>query len=82
MARTAHHRADQRTGPHHAWVRRKTYHLSKVFRPGFTGQRMVDAWQVEAPGLYRIPPHLVLDFLEALRHFRPYATDDTGDVWQ
>lgn len=82
MSRQAHHRSDYRVGPHHAWVRRKTYHLTKFGKPGFVGIRLLDSWQNVGPGLYRIPPHLVLEFVDAIRHFRPYADDQTGDVWK
>lgn len=82
MPRMAHQRSIYRTGPHHAWAQRKAYHLMKYGRPGFVGLRMVEAWRVEGPGLYRIPPHLALEFIEALKHFRPYADDQDGEVWQ
>ena len=81
MRRIATHRADYRTGPHHSWIRRKTYHLSKVMKPGHVGIRVVDAMRCERPGLYAIPPVLVMELRDAILDFRPYAEDETGEVW-
>jgi hypothetical protein len=80
--RSAHHRAINRTGPHYAWLQRKAFHLSRVFRPGLVGERLVDQMRTIRPGLYEIPPSVVLEFRAALEDFRPYARDTEGTVWR
>lgn len=81
MTRRAHHRAIHRVGPHHTWLARKNYHLGKVMSPGRVGLRMARQMVNLRPGVYEIPPCLVLEWKSALEDFRPYATDDTGEVW-
>lgn len=82
MGRQAHHRADYRIGPHHAWVRRKTYHLNKILRHVHAAKRMASSMRCLGPGIYQIPPGDRLAWLEALEDAWLYAADETGDVWR
>jgi hypothetical protein len=82
MPRTAHHRAIHRTGPHHSWVQRKAYHLGVVLAPARVGLRIRRAMRRPSTGIYQIPPGLMLEFLAALDRAEPYATDESGEVWE
>lgn len=81
MRKEPHHRVDNRTGPHHRWLRQKTYHLLKFGRPGYVSLRMVAQMRTIRPGVYEIPPALVLEWREAVADFEPYALDTEGTVW-
>lgn len=80
-ARAAHHRADFRTGPHHSWLRKKTYHLSVVFRPTRAlGAVLEELARVGFPaGFNRV---VSLRAREAYEAALPYVTDETGEVWK
>lgn len=80
--RSAHHRVIHRHGPHHSWLQRKARHLAIYGGPGFVGVRIVNETRTIRPGLYEIPPSLMLQFREAVDKFGPYATDTEGTVWQ
>ena len=81
MKKQPHHRSLFRTGPEHRWLQRKTYHLLKFGKPGFVGLRIRREMRTIRPGLYEIPPALVLEWREALADFEPYALDSEGTVW-
>lgn len=82
MARQAHHRADYRVGPHHAWVRRKTYHLNKILRLAHASHRMARSMRCVSPGVYQIPAADRLAWLNALEDAWFYACDESGEVWR
>lgn len=82
MPRMAHHRVDNRTGPHHGWCQRKAYHLMKIFKLVHASIRMAASMRCVGPGHYYIPPADRLAWLDALDNAKPYATDETGDVWK
>lgn len=82
MARQAHHRADYRVGPHHAWVRRKAYHLNKILRLAHASHRMARSMRCQSPGIYQIPAADRLAWLQALEDAWFYACDETGEVWR
>lgn len=82
MARQAHHRVDYRVGPHHAWVRRKAYHLNKVLRVVHASRRMARSMRALGRGAWDIPPADRLAWLEALEDAWLYAADETGEVWK
>lgn len=82
MPRMAHQRSIYRTGPHHAWAQRKAYHINKVFRVIHASLRMARSMRCVSPGVYAIPPADRLAWLAAIDDARPYAEDETGDIWQ
>ena len=80
MPRMAHHRADNRVGPHHTWLRRKAYHLVKVFRPLNASHRILVSMRPVAAGIYAMDPVLVADWRRAVEEAMPYARDTEGKV--
>lgn len=82
MTRQAHHRADNRTGPHHSWLRKKTYHLLKVMRPGFVSLRLLATARPAGNGLWHLDAAVMLELRRALDDFRPYAEDTDGKAWE
>ena len=64
------------------WVAKKTYHLTKVMRPGHVLRRILAAMRPLGHGAYAIPPDLVIEARDAVEDFVPYADDTEGKVWQ
>lgn len=80
--RTAHHRADYRTGPHHNWLRRKSYHLNRLYRALRAALELIVGLRPVGPGLYRLErPFLMSRARQALDDVRHYLEDESGDVW-
>jgi len=82
MRRIAHHRCAFRVGPHHSWVQRKAYHLSKIFRHVHASWRLARELRRLRPGEYAIVPATLALWLQTLDDAYVYASDETGDVWQ
>jgi hypothetical protein len=82
MPRMAHHRSDNRVGPHHTWLRRKAYHLMKVLRPVAASQRILMAMRPVSAGVYAVDPMLVADWRVAVEDAMPYVRDTEGTVWE
>lgn len=85
MARAAHHRTDFRQGPWASWVKRKTYHLTRLFRAvSLLGQILADLEPTSVPGVYRLSRHLHIlpAAREAFADASLYLADETGDVWR
>jgi hypothetical protein len=80
--RTAHHRTEYRTGPHHSWLRRKAYHLTKLFRHVWASVRMAESMRWLSPGVYAINPTIVSQWKGSIDDAVPYAQDQEGTVWE
>ena len=82
MQRSAHHRCDYRLGPHASWLRRKSYHLTKLFRALRLGLQLVRSLRPVGRGVYALDRlHLLPQCREAFLDAEVYLTDETGDVW-
>lgn len=82
MTRSAHHRADYRIGPHSSWLRRKAYHLAKLFAALRAGRILIEELRPVGPGLYRLDRvYLMPKAREAFAAASIYLDDETGDVW-
>lgn len=80
--RSAHHRSDFRTGPHHSWLRRKAYHLAKLFAALRAVRTLLEELRPVGPGLYRLDRvYLMPKAREAFRAVAIYLDDEEGDVW-
>jgi hypothetical protein len=82
MSRAAHHRTSYRLGPHHSWLQRKTYHLSKLFKAVRLGLELVRNLRPVGPGLFALDRlHLMPQAREAFAAAELYLDDETGEVW-
>jgi hypothetical protein len=63
-------------------MRRKTYHLLKVMRPGHIARRIVLVARPVSRGVYAIPEDLFLELRSAIDDFAPYADDTDGRIWE
>lgn len=82
MQRSAHHRVDYRSGPHHSWLRRKAYHLAKLFQAVRIGLELIRSLQPLGRGIYRLDAlHLMPQARKAFGDAQIYLDDETGDVW-
>lgn len=82
MARQAHHRVDYRIGPHHAWIRRKTYHLAHWWKLHRAVERFIASMRWQGRSLYEVNSADLDSLREACRRSQPYADDTTGEVWK
>jgi hypothetical protein len=82
MPRKASHRRDNRLGPENRWLQKKAWHIARILRPVAAGHRLMAAAIPVGPGLYQIPPALVLDFRVTLDDALPYLHDEDGRVWE
>jgi hypothetical protein len=80
--RTAHHRTEYRTGPHHSWLRRKTYHLTKLIRLVRVCERLSANMRWLSPRVYEHDSLLLSQWRDAIRDAAPYANDTEGTVWE
>ena len=84
MPRTAHHRADWRTGPWQIFQKRKAELILRLAGPGWVLERFCSEAQRVGPDTYVIKGGAGL-FLKAravLDKWRPLATDSEGRVWE
>lgn len=82
MQRAAHHRADYRVGPHHSWLRRKAYHLAKLFVALRLLGELLAALRPIGRGVYQLDRvHLMPKARDAFADAAIYLDDETGDVW-
>lgn len=82
MTRQAHHRSDYRPGPHHSFLRRKSYHLAKMIAHIRASERMLRETRYLSGGAIYITPVARLEWRRTLEDALVYANDDTGEVWR
>lgn len=82
MTRAGHHRAVFRTGPHHTWLQKKTYHIAKASTGPILalGAIIGELVRVGVPSGFN--PVVLLRARKAYDEALPYATDETGEVWK
>jgi len=82
VQRSAHHRADYRVGPHHSWLRRKAYHLAKMFAAVRILGELLSALRPIGDGVYKLDRvYLMPKAREAFADAAIYLGDERGDVW-